>query len=139
MTILDWLCDSRADRYITGRWGNIVSRGPAFHRQLQEGEDPDAARFCRDPEGFCAACEALGGEKMSGADFAYAIELVDGLQILVQLWFADEDFPAQLQLLWDENVTRYIRYETTWYAAGLLIGRIRNMMEAQDTKRGDGL
>lgn len=128
MTILDWLCDSRSDRYITGRWVNIVSQGPAFHRQLQQERDPDAERFSGSPEAFCAACQSLGGEKQPGADIAYAIELVDGLRILVQLWHADEDFPAKLQLMWDENVTRYIRYETTWYAAGFLLGRIRELM-----------
>ena len=130
MTILDWLCDSRADRYITGRWVNIVSQGPAFHRQLQETNDPDAELFSQKPEAFCAACEALGGERCSGADIAYAIELLDGLQILLQLWHADEEFPAQLRLMWDENATRYIRYETTWYASGLLISRIREKIQA---------
>ena len=129
MTILDWLCDSRADRYITGRWVNPVSQGPAFHRQLQEEEDPDAALFDADPEGFCRACEALGGEKLSGADIAYAIELVDGLKILVQLWHGDEEFPARLRCLWDENTADYIRYETTWYAAGLLMRRLREQLK----------
>ena len=128
MTILDWLCDRRSDRYITGRWVNIVSQGPAFHRQLQEERDPNAELFSQNFAAFCAACEALGGEKCSRADIAYAIELVDGLKVLVQLWHGDEEFPAQLKLLWDENVTRYIRYETTWYAAGLLISRIRENM-----------
>ena len=36
MTILDWLCDSRADRYITGRWINVVTHGHNFHGNLQE-------------------------------------------------------------------------------------------------------
>ena len=129
MTILDWLCDSRADRYITGRWTNLVSGGSAFHRDLQEDvRDPDAVRFDRDPAGFCAACEALKGERMQSADISYSIELVDGLRILVQLWHGDEEFPPNLRLLWDENTLRYLRYETTWYAAGLLMQRIREYM-----------
>ena len=35
MTLLDWLCDSRADRYITGRWINVVTHGHSFHSSLQ--------------------------------------------------------------------------------------------------------
>ena len=128
MTILDWLCDSRQDRYITGRWVNIVSQGSAFHRQLQEDGDPNAELFSKNPQAFCAACEALGGEKTTGADIAYTVELVDGLRIWIQLWHGDEEFPAQLRFLWDENATRYIRYETTWYATGLLTNRIREHM-----------
>lgn len=126
MTLLDWLCDSRADRYITGRWINIVSHGHFFHRNLQEeGEDPDAMFFDRHPEAFASACRTMGGTPMPGGDISYAIELVDGLCVLVQLWHGDEEFPPRLRLLWDENTTRYIRYETTWYAAGLLNRRLR--------------
>lgn len=125
MTILDWLCDSRADRYITGNWINIVTQGNYFHRSLQEEADPDAVFFEKAPEAFCKACEALQGKAHPSGDISYTIELVDGLKVLVQLWYGDEEFPPRLRLLWDENTLRYIRYETTWYAAGLLIERIK--------------
>ena len=126
MTILDWLCDSKEDRYITGRWVNIVNQGPCFHRNLQEGgEDPDAMRFSQNPEQFIQACEKLGGEPAPGGDISYAIELIDGLKILVPLWYGEEEFPPRLLLLWDENTTKYIRYETTWYALGLMMERVR--------------
>ena len=129
LILLDWLCDCREDRYITGRWINIVSHGHYFLRQLQEDkEDPDARRFSQNPEAFEKACAALGGEKIPGGDVSYAIELVDGLRILVQLWYGDEEYPARLCFLWDENVLRYIRYETSWYAMGLLRRRIREKM-----------
>lgn len=126
MTLLDWLCDSREDRYITGRWVNLVTQGPNFHTALQEQTaDPDAQLFDRQLDAFCAACEALEGEKVSGADVSYAMELVDGLKVLVRLWRADEEFPAQLCIYWDANALQYLRYETTWYAQGLLIKRIK--------------
>ena len=129
MTILDWLCDSKPERYITGRWVNLVNRGPYFHRSLQEeGEDPRAVFFSENPDAFCRACEALGGEKMPGADIGYAIELLDGLRIFVQLWHGDEEFPSRLRCLWDENTSQYLRYETTWYAVGLLMQRIKERM-----------
>ena len=126
MTVLDWLCDSKKERGLTGRWVNLVSYGHFFHRALQEdGQDPDAEQFDEAPERFCKACEALGGERMTGGDISYAIELLDGLKILVQLWHGDEEFPARLRFLWDENTTQYIRYETTWFALGVLLRRLR--------------
>lgn len=129
MTILDWLCDSKASRYITGRWINLVSHGHYFHSNLQEKEkDPYAALFEAHPEAFCRACEALGGEPVAGSDIGYAIELVDGLRILVQLWHGDEEFAPRLRYLWDENTKLYLRYETTWYALPLLLHRIREEM-----------
>lgn len=128
MTILDWLCDSRADRYITGRWINVVTHGHYFHGNLQEDmSNPYARLFDQNPEAFCAACEALKGEKLPGADIGYAIELIDGLRVLVQLWHSDEEFLPSLRCLWDENTNRYLRYETTWYATALLMERIKEL------------
>lgn len=129
MTMLDWLCDSRPDRYITGRWINMVTHGHCFHGSLQENtNDPDAVLFDKDPKSFSKACEAMGGEKMPGADIGYTIELIDGLRIFVQLWHGDEEFLPRLRCLWDENTARYIRYETTWYAVALLMDRIKERM-----------
>lgn len=130
MTILDWLCDSRADRYIIGRWINVVTHGHYFHGSLQEDmSNPYARLFDRQPEAFAAACEALKGEKQPGADVGYTIELIDGLRVFVQLWHGDDEFPPRLHCLWDENTNRYLRYETTWYANALLMERIKeNMM-----------
>ena len=130
MTLLDWLCDSKPDRFIAGRWINLVTHGHYFHRELQEDTaDPDAVLFDREPEAFARACEALKGEKMPGADIGYAIELLDGLRIFVQLWHGDEEFAPRLRCLWDENTERYLRYETTWYAVGLLMKRIKERMK----------
>ncbi len=129
MTVLDWLCDSRPDRYITGRWVNIVNQGPYFHRDLQEGEDRNATYFSQNSEDFCAACQALNGVPQKGADIGYTIELMDGLCVFLQLWHGDDEFPARLRFLWDENATRYICYETTWYALGVLLARIREKIQ----------
>lgn len=129
MTILDWLCDSKPERHITGLWVNPVSHGPYFHRSLQEQkEDPNAIFFSQAPGAFCKACEELGGEKMPGADIGYAIELLDGLRIFVQLWYGDEEFSPKFRCLWDENTPQYLRYETTWYALDLLKRRIKERM-----------
>lgn len=130
MTILDWLCDSRADRYITGRWINVITHGHYFHGSLQEETgNPYAELFARRPDAFAAACEALKGEKMPGADIGYGLELIDGLRIFVQLWHGDAEFPPRLCCLWDENTNRYIRYETTWFARGLLLERLKEIAE----------
>lgn len=134
MTILDWLCDSRADRYITGRWINVVTHGHYFHGNLQDDvSDPYARLFDQNPEGFAVACASLNGERIPGADVGYAIELIDGLRVFVQLWHADDEFPPSLRCLWDENTTRYLRYETTWFAMGLLLERIQERMHGNDS------
>lgn len=130
MTMLDWLCDSKAERRISGRWVNLVSQGHYFHGNLQEQEaDPNALLFDSHPTAFAQACQALGGEKIAGADISYAIELVDGLRVLLQLWHGDEEFAPRLRILWDESALQFIRYETTWFAQGLLLSRVREKMK----------
>ena len=131
MTIFDWLCDSRADRYVCGRWINVVSHGHSFHTDLQEERaDPNAVHFSRHCAAFRAACLALNGREMPSGDLGFSIELVDGLPVYVQLWHGDEEFAPRLRFLWDENYTMYLRYETTWYAVPLLIRQIRRKMAA---------
>ena len=129
MVILDWLCDSRPDRSISGRWANIVSQNHSIHRDLQEEDDPFARLIDENPQAFQDACQALGGEELPGPDMGYAIELLDGLKVFLQFWHADEDFYPRLLCMWDENVLQYIRYETTWYAAGLLLSEIKSKMK----------
>ena len=129
MTLLDLVCDSRADRFLTGNWKNMADFGLMFHRNLLETKaDPWAEKFQADPEGFRRACLALGGKPFPLGDIAYSIELFDGLPILVQLWFGDEEFPACLRFLWDENALMYLKYETMYFAKGLLLNRLHDRM-----------
>ena len=134
MTLLDLLCDSRPDRFLTGRWKAMGSFGLMFHQNLLEGQrDPWADRFEADPDGFRRACLALQGHPFPQGDIAYAVELFDGLNVLLQLWFGDEEFPANLRFLWDENSLMYLKYETMWFAKGLILERIREEMEQKST------
>lgn len=125
MTLLDLICDSREDRFASGRWKSMADLGMMFHRNLLEGKRNSwADRFEADPDGFRRACEALGGKPFPRGDIAYTIELFDGLSVLVQLWFGDEEFPADLRFLWDANTLQYIKYETTYFARGLMLERL---------------
>lgn len=129
MTLLDFLCDSREDRSVAGRWVSHQQLGRMFHRTLIEEEDPAAVEFDKDPAGFHRVCQSLGGRPFPGADIGYAIAFFEKLEVAVQLWHSDEEFPPRLRILWDENVLQYIRYETTHFAAGLLRQRLREGLQ----------
>ncbi len=129
MVLLDLVCDSREDRWLTNKWKNLNAFGLMFHQNLLEGaKDPWAERFQENAESFRKACQAMGGKPLPNGDVAYAIELFDGLCIAVQLWFGDEEFPPNLRFLWDENALMYIKYETMHYARGLLLQRLEENM-----------
>ena len=98
MTLLDILCDSRDDRYLTGRWASTQQFGKHIHTGLLELErDKLADAFDANPGSLEKACKALGGHPIQGGDEAYAVEVMDGLEIGIFFWHADEEFPAQLR------------------------------------------
>ena len=129
LTLMDLICDSREDRHPTGNWRNMRDFGHGFHQNFLEQRDPWAERFQEQPEMFAKACEALGGEKYPLGDVAYALPVFGDLRVLIQLWFGDEEFPAQLRYLWDENALQYLKYETMFYAVPLVLKRIQEQME----------
>ena len=129
MSILDILCDSREDRYLTGRWVSTQHFGKHIHTGLLElAEDPLATAFDKAPGSFRSACMALGGHPIAGGDEAYAVEVMDGLEIGILFWHSDDEFPAQLRFFWDENALMYIRYETMHYTLGYLRQLLRSSL-----------
>ena len=126
MTLLDILCDSRDDRFLTGKWVSTQHFGKYVHTGLLEPEfDPLADAFDKSPGALEAACKTLGGRPIQGGDEAWAVEVIDGLEIGIFFWYADEEFPAQLRFFWDQNAPMYIRYETMHYTLGYL----RNLLK----------
>lgn len=122
LTLFDLLCDSREDRHLSGRWQSMQNFGLMFHQNLLESKrDPDAQRIQDCPEQFHRGCRALGGEPIGGADICYRIEVFDGLPIALQFWFGDDEFAPRLRYLWDANALQYLRYETMYFAVGLLM------------------
>ena len=126
LTLLDLLCDSRDDRWLTNRWQNMQTFGLQFHQNLlEEAKDPFASRIDREPEFLHRAAKMLSAEVISGGDLGYAFELFDGLIRGLLSWHGDDEFLPRVRYLWDENAKQYIRYETMYYAVDLLRRRIQ--------------
>ena len=49
----------------------------------------------------------------------------EDLRIAVQFWHGDEEFSPRLRFLWDAAADQYLRYETMYYALGLLRTRLQ--------------
>lgn len=89
------------DRYITyGEmpWGEVYIRqftGRCVKRL--------AYGFGSKPEMFGAACEKLGGKKLTLGDISYEIKLIGNLSIRFILWEGDEEFPPSAQILFSDS------------------------------------
>lgn len=48
---------------------------------------------------------------------------------MIQFWESDEEFAANLQILWDKNTLDYMHYETTYYVVNCLFKKLTGMVE----------
>lgn len=130
MTLLDLVCDSKEGRFVSGRWVNMLSFGRMFHQNLMgNGEDTLARKIQENPDAFRRICETMGAGKAPGGDIGVTFPLFEGLEIALQFWEGDEEFAPRVRFLWDENATMYLKYETMWYALGMLKTRLLEKME----------
>ena len=127
LTIFDLLCDAKPGRRAAGAWKTTLDFGGQVHRGLMEPNRADALELLYDrrPELLERACLRLGGTPMAGADVSFSLPFCEELRIAVQFWHGDDEFAPRLRVLWDANADQYLRYETMYYAIGLLKSRLR--------------
>lgn len=129
MTVYDLLCHHQGSvaPALYGAWctvGTFVVTGVTGTGGFTKKY---AARFDRDPEALKQACLAMGGRilpSMAGADLTCRFQVTPFFPVLMQFWHSDEEFPAQVVLLWDRNSMAFLHFETTFYLQGDLLGRL---------------
>lgn len=135
MSIYDMLCDAKPGACLSGRWCPVGSLPGVLHRTdsgLAMDGGGAATEFAQRESQFRRACAALGGRPVALGDVGFQIPVFDFFPVILKLYRSDEDFPAQLVLLWDENTLDFIRFETTYYIAGHLFSRLRALMQQLD-------
>lgn len=139
LSIFDLLCHTGKHKYVSGRFapvnslkgrGPVVGVGTNFHGKA-------ASRFDGAPEQFRSACLALGATEISQGDMGFQFPLFGDLTVKLKFYRADEDFPASVTLLWEENLLQFVYYETVFYIAGFLLNsilaRMKNPVAIRDT------
>ena len=139
MTIFDVLCCSKPDCHLSGKYTSAnMLKGVAQTAHLGEGFHQDSANeFSGRTASLKTALEAIGGQESAtrtSADLDYTLYPFSFLPIEFRFWEADDEFPASLSMLLDENVLQYMHYETTYYMFGHLLDRIRDIMDKADGK-----
>ena len=129
LTIFDYLCDAQAGRAAAGEFVSMASLGGHVHTELSLHSGELERYIDQNPDGFRRACRSLGGVPETGGDLCFSLKLFPDLPVLLRFWHSDEEFGPKLDLLWDKNTLKFLRYETIWYAAGILRARLRRAME----------
>ncbi len=130
-TIYDILCYSKPHCVLSHQFAPINSVAKNYHTNQLGGSVFDGCprSFAEHPDRLEQALLALGGVPEGKGDIAYRVNLFPFFPVRVQFWNADEEFPASLQILWDGNTLDFLHYETTYYIAGHLLHRLRELME----------
>ena len=126
MAIFDLLAYPTGTPHASGRWSSISTLGGiigAGHDRTLSHEGT-AAKFSGRMDALRAACERLGGVPLGRADVGYAIPVFEDFGIWFQFWEADDEFPANIKYLFDENALAFMHYETLWYVMGSLSARL---------------
>ena len=134
MTIFDVLCESKPECRLSGEFVRVndldgVTRTAYLGADLFNGS---AKAFTRRTAELKAACEALGGTPGTVGDVSFRIPVFDFLPVTLQFWDADDEFDAVLKIMWDRRTLDFMRYETTWYAAGRLLERLEELMDQKE-------
>lgn len=137
MTLYDLLCYSKGETMpiLFQKWHTINS--------LSIGRSPDAGRFTKSyaqifqkyKKELKTACESLGGviqKPMARADLTCLIPVTSFFPVMLQFWEEDEEYAPQLMILWDENYSSFLHFETTFYLQGDLLERLKKILEAQE-------
>lgn len=126
MALFDLLTLSPTRPRAAGRWASISSLGGiigAGHDRTLSHEGT-AAKFAGRMDALARACERLRGVPAGKADVDYAVPVFHDFAIRFQFWDGDDEFPANIKYLFDENALQYMHYETLWYVMGNLADRL---------------
>ena len=77
---------------------------------------------------FAAACERLGGRKLSHGDEGYEFDFFGPFKIQILMWAGDDEFPPNAQVLYTENFADCFAAEDRVVAGDILITCIKMAM-----------
>lgn len=131
MSIFDVLCCSQEDCCLSGEFVS-VNNLPGIVAGARSGNgmfSESAEFFDGKTEALRIACKQMGGTEIPQGDVGFRLWAFDFLPFELRFWEADEEFPPSLSLLWDRNLLKYIHYETSYFIAGHLMRRLKELME----------
>ena len=139
MTLFDVLCWSREGARLSGEWVTLSALGGGVHSASSPsgGMFRNAVeRITRREDRLAEVLEHMGGVVMPKGEPGYQIPVFPFLPVYVQYWRGDEEFPPQLNLLWDRNTTQFLHYETVYYLTNFLLERLTALLE-RETPAGE--
>ena len=128
MSLYDVLCCPTQTPELSGEWCQLHSLQVTMsspNADIFNQKYADA--FSGKVDALWRACQRLGGTRLpvaAGADVYCQFEVFPFFPIQFRFWDADEEFPAQIRLLWDRNSLQFMRFETLYYVMGAFLSKL---------------
>lgn len=111
--------------------------GRAYYPAFQARANSRLARaFGDDLEGFIAAAEALGGERLTYGDASFLFRILPRLWMAVVLHLADEEFSPSANVLFDATAANYLPTEDLAVLGGMLAERLLKVRASMKVNEG---
>lgn len=132
LSVFDLLCHAKVPPKACDNWApvNSLKGRPRTVGVNETRSGKEADLFDRDVEKFKKVCIAMGGREVPMGEVGFEFPVYQDLKVRLKFYGSDEEFAAQLVLLWPENALEYMYYETTFYVLGFLLKKIAAQMEA---------
>jgi hypothetical protein len=86
--------------------------------------DPLKKVFGQNIDNFIRAADLLGGKSIDTGDAGYEFRLFPNIPVRLILWAGDEEFPAEANMVFDENIGGMLSPEDIAWLAGMLVYRL---------------
>ncbi len=117
----------KEEAYVSGNFVpfRLVKRAAPFESAYQKTIlQPFQQLFEGHVNELKVACEALGGVPVKQGDVGYQIQAFSCMPLIMTFWDGDDEFPAQANILFDDNITSYLHEETVVCLAAELVRRL---------------
>ena len=86
--------------------------------------DPLKKVFGQNIDGLLRAGETLGGKTIDTGDAGYEFRLFPNIPVRIILWAADDEFPAEANIVFNENIRGSLSPEDIAWMAGMVVYRL---------------
>ncbi len=111
----------------TGNWVSYREiPGASFYYSafVKRAIDPLKKVFGQNVDGLLAAGEILGGKSIDAGDVGYEFRLFPSVPVRLILWAGDEEFPAEANIVFVDNIKDILSPEDIAWLAGMLVYRL---------------
>ena len=105
-------------------FSNIPNGMFYFKSFKQRALDKLVSKFGKKPEQLVAAAAVLGGTTWTAGEYSFIIPVFPKVNLVVQLFEADDEFPAEANILFSDNIVNFLPVEDTAFLGGYLVGAL---------------